>query len=82
MDKHSRLKWRCRRGALELDILLEAYLSTKYDAAPPDEQAAFERLLTLSDPELMAYLMGSRTPDDPALANVANRIRAGTSTGA
>ncbi len=67
-----RLRWRCRRGNLELDRLLGAYLERRYPIAPAAEQAAFERLLDLPDPELLAVLTGQApVPDEEASRVVA-----------
>jgi antitoxin CptB len=64
-----RVRWRCRRGNLELDRLLAAYLVRRYPAAPAAERAAFERLLERPDPELLALLTGrgGRLQGDEAL---------------
>jgi antitoxin CptB len=58
----AKLRWRCRRGMRELDVILERYLDQRYPHAPLAEQQAFETLLDLPDPELFAYLMRRETP--------------------
>lgn len=73
--KESRLRWQCRRGMRELDVLLSAYLERDYAHAPGEQKAAFERLLALSDPELAGYLLGGRQPSDPELRRVVTDIR-------
>ena len=55
------VRWRCRRGNLELDRLLGRYLRVRYPVAPPEERAAFESLLRLEDPVLLDLLTG-RSP--------------------
>lgn len=72
----SSLRWRCRRGSLELDLLLERYLERHDGGATEEERAAFLKLLDLEDPELMDYLMGSRRAGDPETANLVEKIRA------
>ena len=58
------LRWRCRRGMKELDLLLERFLQSGYDHAPPERQRAFEHLLTLPDPLIAELLLGpAGTPD-------------------
>ena len=57
MSEESRLRWQCRRGMRELDELLLRYLEKRYPEADVDEKAAFRGVLTLSDPELNAYLL-------------------------
>ena len=76
----ARLRWLCRRGMKELDVLLERYLETGYPAAPPGARAAFARLLEYQDPELYALVSGRVVTDDPELADVVERIRAGASS--
>jgi antitoxin CptB len=70
-----RLRWRCRRGMKELDILLTRYLDERLAAAPAEEQAAFERLLETQDPQLYAYCMGQE-PSPDHLAGLIARITA------
>lgn len=55
-----KLKWRCRRGMKELDVLLLQYLEQHYDKASKQEQQAFENLLKLSDYDLYALLIKNR----------------------
>ena len=71
----SRLRWRCRRGMRELDVVLQRYLEQCYPGAAPAEQEAFERLLELQDPQLLAYVMRQAVPD-PELAHVIARFTA------
>ncbi|MBB6091793.1 antitoxin CptB [Povalibacter uvarum] len=70
----ARLRWRCRRGMRELDVVLQRYLETRYTTAPLAEQQAFEQLLDEQDPQLLAYLMGRERPQDPLQANVIARL--------
>ena len=55
------LRWRCRRGMRELDVLLERYLAERWGAAPAEERAAFAGLLELADPDLAALCLGQST---------------------
>ena len=57
-----RLRWRCRRGMKELDILLARYLDRHFCSAPIQEQDAFRRLLDAQDTDLYAYCLGSERP--------------------
>ncbi|PZN32005.1 MAG: succinate dehydrogenase assembly factor 2 [Proteobacteria bacterium] len=73
-DSLARLRWRCRRGARELDVVLERYLTQYYSRAPAGEQEAFERLLELEDPQLLALLMRRERSTDPELERVVARL--------
>jgi len=70
-----RLRWRCRRGMRELDILLSRYVRERFCVATAGEQAAFERLLDAQDGDLYAYCLGAMPP--PAeFAGLIERITA------
>ncbi|MFC3094741.1 succinate dehydrogenase assembly factor 2 family protein [Alteromonas sediminis] len=75
----ARLKWACRRGMLELDVLLLPFVEQAFDDLSFEEQETFERLLTCDDPDLYAWMMGHQQCDDSALADmvakVVNRVR-------
>jgi antitoxin CptB len=73
---HSRLRWRCRRGMRELDVLLVGFLERDYPRASLAERQGFERLLEMPDPLIMAYLTGRETVTEPALADVVARLTA------
>jgi antitoxin CptB len=45
MNEIKQLRWRCRRGTLELDLILLRYLDNHYLAADKAEQMAFQPLL-------------------------------------
>ncbi|MEY8216305.1 MAG: succinate dehydrogenase assembly factor 2, partial [Colwellia sp.] len=42
----ARLKWACRRGMLELDVLFIPFVDEAYDDLSAKDQRTFERLLT------------------------------------
>jgi antitoxin CptB len=73
-DSAGRLRWRCRRGMKELDVLLLDYLEQHHPVASADEQEAFAVLLELPDPQLWSYLSGRETPADPRLSTLIDRI--------
>ena len=69
------LKWQCRRGMRELDVLLTAYFEKVYPASDESHKSAFRAVLALPDPELMRYLLSGENPADPELADVIDCIR-------
>lgn len=71
----SRLRWFCRRGMKELDVMLERYLADCWPSAPEVERAAFARLLECQDPQLWDWLSGRQEPGEKDLADVVSRIR-------
>ena len=75
MSRAARLRWWCRRGRRELDLLLGRYLSHHYEHAAAAERAGFEALLKRSDPDLEDLLTGRMAPPSPEQARVIERIR-------
>jgi antitoxin CptB len=74
-EEVSRLRWHCRRGMRELDVLLRRYLDEDYPRASPPERDAFARILELQDPEIFGYLVGRESPPEASLRDVVARIR-------
>jgi antitoxin CptB len=70
-----KLRWRCRRGMKELDVLLARYVDERFCSASSQEQDAFWRLLETQDTVLHAYCLGSERPP-PEFATLIERITA------
>jgi len=70
----ARLRWRSRRGMLELDVLLARFVQREFASLNLDERRQYEALLELPDPELLELLYG-RTEPAPELAALIKRIR-------
>lgn len=65
-----RLKWACRRGMLELDVLFEPFVEQAYDELSEEKKAIFRRLVTCDDPDLFAWFMGHKECPDPELKSM------------
>lgn len=70
----ARLKWACRRGMLELDVLFIPFVEQAYDDLSIKDQFTFERLLTCQDPELFAWFMGHEICEDTELKAIVQLI--------
>ncbi|WP_432459729.1 MULTISPECIES: succinate dehydrogenase assembly factor 2 [unclassified Agarivorans] len=73
-ENKSRLKWACRRGMLELDVLFMPFVDEAYDDLSEAQKQTFKRLLACDDPDLFAWFMGHKVCDDPQLAAMVNVI--------
>ncbi len=73
--ERARLYWQCRRGMLELDLLLQAFLDGQFDTLNAPEQQAFSDLLGYPDTVLLEYMLGRMIPTDKAIADVVAKIR-------
>lgn len=71
----NRLRWQCRRGMRELDLLLLQFLGSGYADLDDAAARAFNRLLDCPDALLLEWLLGRQLPSDKDVADVVQRIR-------
>ncbi len=72
--RYARLKWACRRGMLELDVLFLPFVETGFHDLSEEEKETFEKLLTCDDPDLFAWFMGHQSCPEPELASMVEHI--------
>ncbi|MES9836169.1 MAG: succinate dehydrogenase assembly factor 2 [gamma proteobacterium symbiont of Ctena orbiculata] len=70
-----RLRWQCRRGMLELDVLLEAFLEQHYGDLSPRLKRLFVQLLEFPDPVIHAWCVGGEPPEDEEFLQLISTIR-------
>lgn len=70
-----KLRWACRRGMLELDVLLGNFLEEAYINLSTEDQAVFVKLLDCNDQELFMWLTGKEKSVDPLLMSMVEKIR-------
>jgi antitoxin CptB len=71
----SQLRWRCRRGMLELDLLLNTFLDKEYESLTIQQSELFETLLDYPDQVLFDLLMDKMQASDDGIAKLIKRIR-------
>lgn len=76
-SRHSaaRLRWRCRRGIKEMDVLLERFLRRSYPSLAADEQELFEKLLEEADLDLYGWIMERAEPGNPDYLPLVESLR-------
>lgn len=74
LDSKARLRWACRRGMLELDVLFRPFVDEAYDDLSEPDKRIFQRLLEGEDPTLFAWVMGHEKCQDPELAYMVDKI--------
>ena len=77
MTQLAKLRWQCRRGTKELDLLLQRYLESGYLLADEEEKALFVELLTHEDDELIGVLLGDWIVETKAMKVLVVKIRVG-----
>jgi antitoxin CptB len=75
----ARLKWRCRRGLLENDLLIEAFFARCGQTLTPIQIVGLEQLMDLSDPDLLDLLLMRTEPQGdlctPEVLTVLKQLR-------
>ena len=76
MAEFDRIRWRCRRGLLELDLVLARFLATRFDGLDAEQRGRFDELLDEPDNDLLDLALGRAEPD-PRYRAVVDMLRAG-----
>lgn len=69
------LRWACRRGMLELDLILNDFLDNQYFTLTAEQQKSFQNLLSCSDQELFRWLVHQEVPSDSAFFEITDLIK-------
>jgi len=68
------MRWASRRGMLELDLVLEPFVSARYATLSDDDKIRYRDLMLCEDQELFGWFLGRQVPDDPELATIVHTI--------
>ena len=79
-EEIKKLRWSCRRGMLELDVILMSFLEDTFPSLQEAQQNTFVELLELPDPELFSALMGHHTLPQAHLSELVTLIRKNNGT--
>lgn len=75
-EQARRLRWRSRRGMLELELALLPFVERRLDTLSAAEQHTYARLLEHDDWDLFDWIQGRQEPEDAELAALVTDIRA------
>jgi antitoxin CptB len=74
-SQDSRLRWRCRRGMLELDLIFNDFLEKGYHTLDLKQKQLLDALLDYPDQLLFDLLLGSVISSDKQVASLVAHIR-------
>lgn len=69
-----RLQWRCRRGLLELDLILQEFLRRGFGQLSISERGDFIELLELPDNVLLDFLHAKADPEQEKFRKIIGKI--------
>jgi antitoxin CptB len=67
--------WACRRGMLELDMLLLPFAQSQYAQLPPSERVLFQQMLEAPDPQLFRWLLDDEQCTDATFKPLIQQIK-------
>ncbi|MBA6412546.1 succinate dehydrogenase assembly factor 2 [Parahaliea sp. F7430] len=73
-EEINRMRWASRRGMLELDLLLEPFVSSCYRELSARDRERYKRLMLCEDQEMFAWFMGREQPEDADIAAIVTQI--------
>ena len=73
-DDIRRLTWQCRRGMLELDVLLVPFMQEAFAGLAEEDQRRFVKLLDSEDQDLFLWFMQREEPQDEDLKRIVGII--------
>jgi antitoxin CptB len=74
MAELDRIRWHCRRGLLELDLILEKFNREHLAQLDSEQLAQFQELLALGDNDLLDLLMGRARWADARYNGILKRL--------
>ncbi len=75
MSDFDRVRWHCRRGLLELDIILTRFLESGYPRLSEAQRTVFSGLLEYADNDLWDFVSGRKSSADAAEEEVLDLLR-------
>ena len=73
----SKLRWKCRKGIRELDVLLTKYLEEIFINLPKQEQDIFIEFVNIDSNELFDIVFNKKISDSKFLKIIENLTSAG-----
>ena len=68
-------RWQCRRGMLELDLLLNNFVDKKVNTLSTQQKQSFDLLLSYPDQTLLDLLLGNSVSSDPSISTLVKLIQ-------
>lgn len=75
MAELDRVRWHCRRGLLELDLILDKFTGQHLAAMGPEQLECFKELLAFSDVDLLDLVMARTMSPDPRYDGILKLLR-------
>lgn len=68
------MRWAARRGMLELDLVLEPFVTACYEQLSVSERQCLQNLMTCEDQDLYAWLLQREQPPEAEQRAIVSKI--------
>ena len=75
MSEADRVRWHCRRGLLELDLILGRFMDRHYERLDEEARTVFRDLLERPDNDLLDWALGRSTPTETRYRRLVDLLR-------
>ena len=75
MSELNRIRWHCRRGMLELDLVLTKFLDHRFDSLTPHQKELFVQLIDTSDNDLWDLISNRNSRENNHLKEIIELLR-------
>jgi len=73
-EEINRMRWAARRGMLELDLVLEPFVQSRFATLDEADRIRFKDVMLSEDQDLFAWFMRREQPQDRELALIVKKI--------
>ncbi|MEM1153721.1 MAG: succinate dehydrogenase assembly factor 2 [Pseudomonadota bacterium] len=73
-EEINRARWASRRGMLELDLVLEPFVSARYGALSERDRLRYQQLMLCEDQQLYAWILRREQPEDSELQAIVKQV--------
>ena len=75
MSELNKIRWHCRRGLLELDLILEKFNERHLLGLDPEQLDRYRELLEFQDNDLLDLVMARAASPDRRYEDILRRLR-------
>lgn len=73
-EEINRMRWAARRGMLELDLVLEPFVTARYASLDAADRERFAQLMSCEDQDLFAWFLRREQPEQEELVSIVNKV--------
>lgn len=73
-QEFNRICWASRRGMLELDLVLQPFVTERYRSLSEIDRQRYQQLMLSEDQDLFAWFLHRQEPEDNDLQSIVSQI--------